>query len=232
MSISRIERPSNARAILLIALLLVFLPLFSASTGEPSDQEILCNAPVVINDGDALLGKDRAGCKTSLSKDQNESYDALDKMYKTLPDDNDMEAMGIKRNSNSRVEEEERNVTVRHAFLYAYKYEKKGDHDFHLIIGTKKERILLTAECSALPVEGAEDYQALLKVRKNFKCFINQNPGEINRSWRFYNPPIRIEISGSLFYDVDHAPGAVGPQGHRPDTSWEIHPLSDIRFFR
>jgi hypothetical protein len=37
-------------------------------------------------------------------------------------------------------------------------------------------------------------------------------------------------VTGSLFFDVDHPAGAVGPQGHRPQTAWEIHPISSIAF--
>jgi len=29
---------------------------------------------------------------------------------------------------------------------------------------------------------------------------------------------------------VDHAAGVVGPQGMRPSTAWEIHPVTKIEF--
>ena len=45
-----------------------------------------------------------------------------------------------------------------------------------------------------------------------------------------YDPPIPVQIVGSLFFDVDHQPGEVGPVGMKPKTSWEIHPVSDIQF--
>jgi hypothetical protein len=224
---------STTKAFLLAISLTFLFPVYSASVKDAQQrEEIVCKENVAIGPNDVYAGKDRAGCKTSLYHGQFESYATLDKMYKTLPDDDDMRDMGIGRNSNQRVDEEKRDVTIRHAFLYAYKYEKAGDHDYHLIIGTTKEGILFTAECSGLPVSSSEDYQALLDVRKKFRCFIDQTPGEKNRSWNFYDPPIPIEISGSLFFDIDHAPGAVGPQGHRPETSWEIHPISNIKFFK
>ena len=31
-----------------------------------------------------------------------------------------------------------------------------------------------------------------------------------------------------LIYDIDHAPGVVGPSGMRPRTSWEIHPVTKL----
>jgi hypothetical protein len=39
-----------------------------------------------------------------------------------------------------------------------------------------------------------------------------------------------VEVKGPLFYDIDHRPGKVGPEGRRPKTAWEIHPISNIKF--
>jgi hypothetical protein len=39
-----------------------------------------------------------------------------------------------------------------------------------------------------------------------------------------------VKVTGSLFFDVDHKAGSVGPTGMRPKTAWEIHPVSDIQF--
>jgi hypothetical protein len=220
--------------VFLLAVCLTFLfPAYSRSVIDAQQQEeIVCKVNVAIGVNDVYAGKGREGCKTSLYHGQYESFETLDKMYKTLPDDDEMLEMGLGKYSNQRVDEEKRNVTIRHAFLYAYEYEKKDDHDYHLIIGTAKEGILFTAECSGLPEASSADYKALLDVRKKLKCFIAQKPGEKNRSWTLYDPPIPIEISGSLFYDIDHAPGAAGPKGYRPETSWEIHPISNIKFFK
>jgi hypothetical protein len=38
-----------------------------------------------------------------------------------------------------------------------------------------------------------------------------------------------VTVEGSLFYDVDHAPGAVGPRDMKPTTAWEIHPITQIQ---
>ena len=40
----------------------------------------------------------------------------------------------------------------------------------------------------------------------------------------------RRVVCGSLFYDISHSPGTVGPQGLRPGTAWEIHPVTSIVF--
>jgi hypothetical protein len=48
-----------------------------------------------------------------------------------------------------------------------------------------------------------------------------------------YDPPIPIEVEGSLFFDMSHANGqGPGPATLRKDipTIWEIHPVSKILF--
>ena len=45
-----------------------------------------------------------------------------------------------------------------------------------------------------------------------------------------FTPAIPVKVQGSLFYDIDHEPGVIGPTGFRPKTAWEIHPVTDIEF--
>jgi hypothetical protein len=47
-------------------------------------------------------------------------------------------------------------------------------------------------------------------------------------SYRKYNHPIPVIVEGSLFFDIDHVAGVVGPQGMRPTTAWEIHPITKL----
>jgi hypothetical protein len=37
-----------------------------------------------------------------------------------------------------------------------------------------------------------------------------------------------VRIEGSLFFDVDHAAGAVGPANMKPKSAWEMHPITKI----
>lgn len=52
------------------------------------------------------------------------------------------------------------------------------------------------------------------------------------KKYEKHDPPVPVEITGPLFFDVDHDAGVVGPQGHRPKTAWEIHPVMDIKFLQ
>ena len=46
-----------------------------------------------------------------------------------------------------------------------------------------------------------------------------------------FTPAIRVKLlKGSLFFDIDHTAGTVGPTGLRPNTAWEMHPIQAISF--
>jgi hypothetical protein len=35
-------------------------------------------------------------------------------------------------------------------------------------------------------------------------------------------------VTGSLFFDMDHLAGVVGTGEFKPQTAWEIHPVTSI----
>jgi hypothetical protein len=129
--------------------------------------------------------------------------------------------------TSGRVTEEQQNVVVT-AFLYASS--KEPDNDVHCIFGTApgQPKQFLNIEVSALPVSGPARAQ-LKTVRDKFKEFFGQTHLP-DKGFSKFDPPIPVKITGSTFFDIDHPPGAVGPTGFKPDTAWEIHPVTDIEF--
>ena len=147
-----------------------------------------------------------------------------------------------------RKPEELRNVAVT-AWICAVKYEwgKTGDNDFHVILSSNATAgagaEFITLEVSALPVVKAAtktnprptinarspDYPTLLRARKQLVgLFLNHRLTET-----FYQPqqPIKVSVTGSLHFDGDHragAKGSPGPDGMKPATVWEIHPVSNL----
>ncbi len=122
---------------------------------------------------------------------------------------------------------EERHNVVVTAFLYASA--KESDNDFHCIIGTapSQPRRFLNVEVSGLPLNGP--FRAQLKtVRDKFKGFFGHDLP--THEYSKFDPPIPVRIAGSLFFDIDHPAGAVGPTRLKPTTAWEIHPVTDIEF--
>ncbi len=182
--------------------------------------------------GDAFAGTSRKAAKIALSSAQLETFKSLADLHKTLPSEKKMEALQITTASTSgRVAEENRNVAVR-AFLYAAS--REDDNDFHLIIGLAadaNEELYMNVEVSGLPPKASSSFKTLEAARQAYKDFFGKKiPG---MSYDFYDPPIPVDIEGSLFFDVNHLTGGrPGPQSLRDHipTVWEIHPISRIEF--
>ena len=114
------------------------------------------------------------------------------------------------------------------AWIYAIKYE--ADQDWHVIIGTDPSttsKTFFNAEVSGLPSQSSSAFDTLLKVRQRLANILDNDLPQ-QGGYHKYEDPIPVLIEGSLFYDIDHAPGVVGPTGMRPRTAWEIHPITSL----
>jgi len=151
-----------------------------------------------------------------------------------LPADNAMTSHDppITTEANSaRVDEEQRNVRVR-AFLYAAS--KEESNDYQLVIGrapgSQPERYMLM-RVSGLPPSTSESFPQLSNARAAFKNFFKENlPGF---TYDFFNPPVPVEIEGSLLFNITRAAGAKpGPSSLRDQipTFWQVHPITRITF--
>lgn len=174
-------------------------------------------------------GTDRKVAKIAVVGGAVHDEGTVDALASTLASDDAMRSHNPPLTTDSdcdRVSEERRNVKIK-AWVYAIKYE--ADQDWHLIVGTDPGAGPVTyfnCEVSGLPAKTASDYNALLNVRQDFAAILdNDLPGP--SAYTQYEP-FEVTIQGSLFYDVDHAAGAVGPSGMKPNSSWEVHPISKI----
>jgi len=183
--------------------------------------------------GDTYRGKARKIAKLSVADAEVEAFEDIKDLIETLPAEETMTSHRppITADATSaRVDEENRNVRVR-AFLYAAS--REDDNDFHLIVGRDPDLkpMYMTMEISGLPPEDSEHFSKLEAARGAYKEFFGDDlPGA---SYDFYDPPIPVEVEGSLFFDMSHSSGSrPGPASLRPDipTIWEIHPITDILF--
>jgi hypothetical protein len=131
---------------------------------------------------------------------------------------------------SNRVAEEQKNVTVT---AYIYSFKKEPDHDYHVIVGDAPgtpDLQFLNTEIAGLPLSG-EFREPLKDVRDFFR-----NQFDIGNSgpslYVEVDPPMQARITGSIFFDMDHAPPRdyVGHLGFQPMTAWEIHPITFIEF--
>jgi hypothetical protein len=184
-------------------------------------------------DEDTFTGTDRLLPKTTIVDANVETFATVSALVKDLLTkfpDKDMAAMGIDRTTDTRVDAEKRNVRVT-GFIHAFK--KEGDNDYHVILGDGPlalDPVYLNVEVSGIPVGGTNaNRKILIAVREEFKQAFNLgSTGPIG--YKKPHDPIPVRITGSLFWDVDHKPGVVGPGDLKPKTSWEIHPVSAIEF--
>ena len=183
--------------------------------------------------GDRFGGTDRKAAKTSIGTGTVEPFDdiaAIRDMFTMMQLGDDVmsnDPLISKAADNQRVDAEQRNVRVR-GLLYAAAKEK--DNDFHLIVGTddaSNTDAMMNTEISGLPGPGPF-LAPLTAVRDQFKAHFGSNlPG---RTYDIFDPPIPVEVTGSLFFDIDHKGGTVGPGPMKPSSAWEIHPITKIVF--
>ncbi|MFI5298409.1 MAG: hypothetical protein ACHREM_09945 [Polyangiales bacterium] len=133
-----------------------------------------------------------------------------------------------------RVVEEQENVVVEGWALAA---SKESDNDFHVILGSEKTLAddgspdrwkLINIEVSGLSPVGTSGRQLLVDVRKTFKAYFVPTVADSQGRGFVALEPVHLRVTGSLFFDVDHLPGAVGPGKLKPMTSWEIHPITHL----
>jgi hypothetical protein len=183
---------------------------------------------------DDFGGTARKAAKLAIATANTEHFDDLQDLLPTLASKTAMNKhkpkITIEANSG-RVAEEKRNIRLR-AFLYAAS--REDDNDFHLIIGrdvTKTPHLYMTVEISGLPPNSFKSFTKLKAARDAFKAFFKEHvPGP---TYDFYDPPVPIEVEGSLFFDMSHVGGqGPGPKSLHKDipTIWEIHPVTRIVF--
>ncbi len=128
---------------------------------------------------------------------------------------------------SARVSPEKKNISIS-AFLYAIK--RESDEDYHIIIGSSQSPAaakFFNVECSGLPATSSSFYARLHTVRNQLDAFMG---GEVCKNgYTFFDNHPAVRVKGSLFYDKEHASSIVGPAQCKPQTAWELHPLTDFR---
>lgn len=130
---------------------------------------------------------------------------------------------------------EEREAVVVEGWVLAAK--KESDNDFHVILAadpsladaTNPDRWqLMNIEISGLPDAGAPGHKPLTEVRAAFReVFVPVVPDHVGGGYTALEP-VHVRVTGSLFFDIDHLPGSVGPGKLKPATAWEIHPVTKL----
>ncbi len=180
---------------------------------------------------DLFLGTERKNAKSTFLIKTIKFYNTVNALKVTLAADSIMRNLNpaITTAINSpRVIQEKRNVNIKTAFIYAIS--RENDNDFHLIIGDTlpyNAAKSLNVELAGIPNPANTSKDTLTKVRTKVEAYFGE---KCSGAYSVFTPPIKISVSGSLFYDIGHPPGLVGTGIYKPSSSWEIHPMSDIVF--
>lgn len=180
-------------------------------------------------DSENFDGSNRSDAKISVSTSPLQSYGTIRALAATLPD-KDLMADSISGSNNLRIPSENRNVRIKKTYLYAYS--RQTDEDFHVIIGTTKKPTASTryfnVEISGLPPSGTQSFSLLKAARDSFRTKATEDL--CKSGYFFYVNPLKIEVSGSLFFDKQHHNDLIGPAAARPPDAWEIHPVTSLIF--
>jgi hypothetical protein len=197
--------------------------------------------------GDTFAGHYRLAVKTAIFRDAAgqiapaEPVADIPTLIGSLPHDPDMlakypelkvDAMATPEVKEAvtpfRVAEEQRNVTIPAWIWYVH---RETDNDFHVIVGSSADPTAVTymnVEVSGLPADPSDpNFTALQGARAQLTALVGHDPG--TDGYEKLPSPVPVTITGSLLFDGDHRPGEVGPVGHRPLTTWEIHPVITIQ---
>jgi hypothetical protein len=181
---------------------------------------------------DDYTGTHRKMAKTTIVTAKNvETFADLPSFINTLPEDKSMTSRRPPISSNPyflRVAEEDRNIKIKEAYVYAVT--RQADNDFLLILGSDEnytKSVFFNVEVSGLPEHSKDSYTTLNTVRTNLK---NQFGNVCGKTLLLMDKPVKVSVSGSLFFDIEQKPGKSGPKKLRTKTAWELHPVTEIIF--
>ena len=186
--------------------------------------------------GDQFQGVERKAAKLSIGSGPVKRFTDIRDLILSLRMDKEMISNYNSRKDMEnleRTDEEQKNVQV-NAFLYAASGE--SSKDFRLIIGRApgaKPEMYMTAVVSGLPTKDNRTFSVLKTVRDIFKTYLGENqPG---LAYEFFEPPIPVEVEGSLLFNFMHADGVKsGPSSLKDKipTAWELRPVTKLSFDR
>jgi hypothetical protein len=197
----------------------------------PAVAAIVAAAKKKPSTGDQFAGNDRKIAKLSIPTAATENFADVANLVASLPSVDSMVKLKIPTGPTSdRVSKEKRNFHV-NGFLFAAS--READNDFHLIVGCDPKttpETYMTMEVSGLPPAASPAFGALNAARNAYKAFFGANlPGA---GYNYYQPPIKMQIDGALFFDATHSKGpAPGPASlkSRMPTIFEVHPITKIK---
>ena len=173
-----------------------------------------------------FIGVTRREAKLSIGTGPIENFHDVKDLIASLPTENAMKSRkDVTSRESPRLAEEQRNVKLS-AFLYFAK--RQVSNDYFLILGCEPKtqpELYMIAVVAGLPESDAPAYEHLKSVRDDLVQGVKQ---KISGRYAQFEPPIPIDVEGSLYFDASH--GMIGPtelHGKIP-TRWQIRPVTKL----
>jgi hypothetical protein len=208
-------------------------PLELSTVLDPDNLKVYFRKPASEVYRTEFTGVARAEAKTHPSAKITRQYKTVGDVLKNLPTDSYMRRIGVGDNT-PRTPDEDYNVFIEKAYIFYISEE--DDQDYHLIIGDINENgeksNFMTAEIAGLPIgeNNTLAYQLLERTRRQL---YEKYPDFFVGKRKTYKPTSKfpvIALRGTLFFDNRHTAGQIGAGIAKPNTVWEIHPVTFIDF--
>jgi hypothetical protein len=208
-------------------------PREPSTVSDPDKLKVYFRKPASEAYRNEFKGVARAEAKTHPSTKTTRNYKTVGDVLKNLPTDSYMKRIGVGDNT-PRTPDEDYNVFIEKASLFYIS--KEDDQDFHLIIGDINENgeksNFMTAEIAGLP-KGETNTLAYQLLERTRRQLYEKYPDFFTGNRKTFKPlskPPEITIRGTLFFDNRHSAGQIGAGAAKPNTVWEIHPVTFIDF--
>ncbi|TND10155.1 MAG: hypothetical protein FD123_403 [Bacteroidetes bacterium] len=205
---------------------------------------LLCTGTGAINKekpcSETFSGKRREIVKTNIASGVQTTITISELYNRPMPSEKTMKEKYKVTDKSGRSEPEKENVTI---ICWLYTYVHEGDGDYHLIIGSSSDKDkarFFSAEISGLPKKTSINYKyynQLKKARDQFKSLIaDYSPCPSTYVQSLFDKPMKIEVTGNLYWDTEHAGGSCCSGTTRKkdgfvfksESPWEIHPVTEI----
>ena len=206
-------------------------PTSSAKFSDPDKLKVVFKKSPINAYLNEFSGVVRAVAKTTPSNKTTRNYESVGDVLRNLPTDSYMKQSGI-GDASPRSVDEDFNVFVKKAYIFYISKEEDGD--FHIIIGdlvNGEKKNLMTAEVSGLPKD--KTTKAYFLLERTRRQLYEQFPDFFTGRKKTFTPKDNfpeIAIRGSLFFDTRHSAGQIGTGSSKPETVWEIHPITYFKF--
>jgi hypothetical protein len=208
-------------------------PREPSTVADPDKFKVYFKKPASEVYRNEFQGVARAEAKTHPSTTTTRKYKTVGDVLKNLPTDSYMRRINVGDNT-PRTPDEDYNVFVEKAYLFYIS--KEDDQDFHLIIGDINENgeksNFMTAEIAGLP-KGETNTSAYQLLERTRRQLYEKYPDFFTGNRKTFKPlskPPEIALRGTLFFDNRHTAGQIGAGAAKPNTVWEIHPVTFIDF--